>query len=148
MAVAAVHAAYGEAVKKGQALARLNALLGVAAILVIAAFTAAMAAVQSYSERLMRDCLRRLPSGRYGGEEFVIILPDTDAAGAKVLAEWLRQQVFALDIEHVKSPYGKVTISLGVASMIPGQDDDAQALVEASDRALYAAKHGGKNCVR
>ena len=100
--------------------------------------------------RTLRNNIKRASdfAARYGGEEFVIILPDTDAAGAKVLAEWLRQQVFALDIEHVKSPYGKVTISLGVASMIPGQDDDAQALVEASDRALYAAKHGGKNCVR
>ena len=100
--------------------------------------------------RTLRNNIKRASdfAARYGGEEFVIVLPDTDAAGASLLAEWVRQQVFALDIEHNKSPIGKVTISLGVASVVPGQDDDAQTLVEAADKALYAAKHDGKNCVR
>ena len=85
---------------------------------------------------------------RYGGEEFIVALPDTDAVGAGKFAERVRHQVLALDIEHSKSPFGKVTISLGIASVVPGSDDEAPALIEAADQALYKAKHEGKNCVR
>ena len=85
---------------------------------------------------------------RYGGEEFIVVLPDTDAIGAVKFAERVRQQVLALDIEHSKSPFGKVTISLGIASIKPGQSDIAADLIESADKALYKAKHDGKNCVR
>jgi len=85
---------------------------------------------------------------RYGGEEFIIVLPDAQNAGATAFAERVRQQVEALGIEHGNSPFGRVTISLGIASAYPLQDDDPQALIEAADKALYAAKHDGKNCVR
>ena len=87
-------------------------------------------------------------AARYGGEEFIVVLPDTDVVGAGKFAERVRHQVLALDIEHSKSPFGKVTISLGIASVVPGSDDEAPALIEAADQALYKAKHEGKNCVR
>ena len=115
----------------------------------------------TYGHQAGDDCLKQVARtvrnntkraadfvARYGGEEFIVVLPDTDAVGAGKFAERVREQVAALDIEHSKSPYGKVTISLGIASITPVQSDEAQDLIEAADKALYTAKHEGKNCVR
>jgi diguanylate cyclase (GGDEF)-like protein len=115
----------------------------------------------TYGHQAGDDCLKQVARtvrnhtkraadfvARYGGEEFIVVLPDTDAVGAGKFAERVREQVAALDIAHSKSPFGKVTISLGIASITPGQSDEAQALIEAADKALYTAKHEGKNCVR
>jgi diguanylate cyclase (GGDEF)-like protein len=85
---------------------------------------------------------------RYGGEEFVALLPQTDLQGAYGTAERMRQAVQHLGIPHdfsVVSPV--VTVSLGITSAIPGAADPAAALVEAADRALYRAKHEGRNRV-
>ncbi len=78
---------------------------------------------------------------RYGGEEFIVILPLTDAAGAMVLAERLRTTV-----EQASWPERSVTVSLGAATLLPTMPD-GDALVAAADRALYAAKTAGRNCV-
>ncbi len=95
-------------------------------------------------------CLRR-PSdflGRYGGEEFIAVLANTDAAGASIVAERLRAAVEALAIPHEPSTCAKVaTISVGFATALPKPDATHDALVAASDRALLAAKAAGRNRV-
>lgn len=85
---------------------------------------------------------------RYGGEEFAVLLPDTDAEGARSLAESMRRDVLALGIRHEASPLGCVTVSAGVASLVAGRDvPGPAALIKAADEALYEAKGGGRNQV-
>jgi diguanylate cyclase (GGDEF)-like protein len=82
---------------------------------------------------------------RFGGEEFGIILPDTDAAGAFRLAESLRNGVERLAWAHVASPSGVVTLSGGCASMTPLVGETATDLLNSADEALYEAKRQGRN---
>lgn len=96
------------------------------------------------------DVLRELVrdadiAGRYGGEEFAVLLPDTDKAGGAMLAERLRKVV---EEQTVESEAGSVrfTISLGVADLGYPTDDYKQ-LIEWADQALYASKRGGRNRV-
>jgi diguanylate cyclase (GGDEF)-like protein len=85
---------------------------------------------------------------RYGGEEFAVILSHMAQEEAVSVAEKLRASVAALRIPHRASSAGEhVTISLGVASMIPDKEDQESALLVRADRALYAAKEGGRNRV-
>ena len=84
---------------------------------------------------------------RYGGEEFGVILPATGPSGAKIVAEKLRWAVFDLKIPHEKSPVGVVTVSVGVASIIPDGGISPDDLVGAADSALYRAKASGRNRV-
>jgi diguanylate cyclase (GGDEF)-like protein len=85
---------------------------------------------------------------RYGGEEFIALVQDADAAGGHVVAERLRSAVEGLRIEHPDSPFGVVTVSVGVAGATPAGDAAATGLVKAADRALYEAKCAGRNQVR
>jgi diguanylate cyclase (GGDEF)-like protein len=85
---------------------------------------------------------------RYGGEEFVVILAETDIKQAAAVAESLRAKVEALAIAHQHSPLARVTISLGVACVIPDMDTDAVALIKRADDALYKAKEKGRNQVQ
>ena len=82
---------------------------------------------------------------RYGGEEFTMILPETRAEEARALAERTRQCVAALDLANQGADAIAVTLSLGVASLQPGQT--AETLIEAADTALYEAKRAGRNRV-
>jgi diguanylate cyclase (GGDEF)-like protein len=84
---------------------------------------------------------------RYGGEEFVLLLPGADASEAVDVAERLRRAVEELRIAHAAAPSGHVTISVGVAALIPGARQAAERLIETADAALYAAKRGGRNAV-
>ncbi len=87
-------------------------------------------------------------AGRYGGEEFSVVLPGTDATGALLVGERIRRAVEALAIPHQCSLLGGVvTISVGVAAKIPARDESVQALVEEADQALYQAKAAGRNHV-
>jgi diguanylate cyclase (GGDEF)-like protein/PAS domain S-box-containing protein len=99
----------------------------------------------------IRTVLRRPAdlAGRYGGEEFAILLPNTDEAGVAVTAEHVRRSVQDLGLLHAGSEFGIVTISVGGAAIMPpiGNIGPA-AFVEAADAALYAAKRGGRNCIR
>ena len=85
---------------------------------------------------------------RYGGEEFVVILPNTDLKGACFLAELMRSNVEKQMIPHEKSTVSEyVTISLGVSTIIPGQEYSYDFLLKHADKALYRAKQKGRNCV-
>jgi diguanylate cyclase (GGDEF)-like protein len=86
-------------------------------------------------------------AARYGGEEFVLLLPDTDLNAALAIAEQLRTAVSTLAIGHGFAPNGHVTVSIGVAALTPSGADDPQALIEAADAGLYAAKRSGRNRV-
>jgi diguanylate cyclase (GGDEF)-like protein len=84
---------------------------------------------------------------RYGGEEFIVLLHDADANGALVVAERVRAAVQALAIEHQGSPFGVVTVSIGMASAAIDEGRAPASLVDAADKALYAAKCSGRNRV-
>ncbi|HEX6928187.1 MAG TPA: diguanylate cyclase [Gammaproteobacteria bacterium] len=85
---------------------------------------------------------------RYGGEEFGIILPDTDVDAAFTVAEKLRQAIIDRGIEHRASPVADVaTISIGVAALTPRKGMDPRMLVRLADSALYGAKRSGRNRV-
>jgi diguanylate cyclase (GGDEF)-like protein len=89
-------------------------------------------------------------AARYGGEEFAVILPQTDAASALLVAEHIRVKVKDLKIFFKPErfdglPNCVVTISLGIASVVPGQENDAATLVLAADEALYHSKRQGRD---
>jgi diguanylate cyclase (GGDEF)-like protein len=83
---------------------------------------------------------------RYGGEEFVALLPNTTAQGALNVAWRIREAVDQSDI-RLESKRLAVAISLGVAAFAPADTDDAAALVKRADRQLYRAKNEGRNRV-
>lgn len=87
------------------------------------------------------DCV-----ARYGGEEFVVILPNTPADGAVHVANNIRGAISSLKIEHVASLVNEyVTVSIGIASTIPARGSSPDKTLAAADRALYAAKEGGRD---
>ncbi len=105
------------------------------------------------------DCLRKVANclscamsrpadfaARYGGEEFSVILPTTDAEGAVTVANTLLQHIAELQIPHAFSPVAdRITISQGVATMLPKREESPVILVEKADKCLYAAKQSGRN---
>ena len=95
--------------------------------------------------RTMQTLLR--PSdlaARLGGEEFVLLLPETDIEGAKGVAERLRRSIEQISLPQL----GRVTASLGGTTVVPEPDTDMNSALEEADRMLYQAKEGGRNQVR
>jgi diguanylate cyclase (GGDEF)-like protein len=86
-------------------------------------------------------------AGRYGGEEFCLLLPNTDAKRALEIGEMVRAAIQDLAIPHATSSYQTVTGSVGVACTRPNDTQQPGDLIEAADAALYAAKHRGRNTV-
>ncbi|MFB4371836.1 MULTISPECIES: diguanylate cyclase [unclassified Pseudomonas] len=87
-------------------------------------------------------------TARYGGEELALILPSAESTAAMAVAERIRADVEALAIVNQGSPYACLTLSIGVASCLPGRDMQSPGeLVAAADVALYAAKGAGRNRV-
>lgn len=114
-----------------------------------------------YGHQAGDECLRRVAqniqmnarrtgdlAARYGSEEFLLILPDADAVVAQRLAEGVRKSIESLDLPHVHSPTGRVTVSIGVAALSDGIYRDAESLLHAADDALYRAKDRGRNQVQ
>ena len=86
-------------------------------------------------------------AARYGGEEFALLLPDTDLAGALRVGEACRAGLEQLQLPHPGAPRGVVTMSMGVACIVPGDEDGPAALIAQADTALYDAKRAGRNRV-
>jgi two-component system, chemotaxis family, response regulator WspR len=85
---------------------------------------------------------------RFGGEEFAVILPRTDSAGVRHLAQHMRQAVDALKIPHAASSTGgHLTLSVGGVARVPNQEESLLELMGRADKALYEAKVQGKNRV-
>jgi diguanylate cyclase (GGDEF)-like protein len=93
---------------------------------------------------LQRSCDR---ASRFGGEEFAVILPNTELDRALIVAENIRRAVVSMNIPHPCNPHGAQTISIGVAAAIPTHDESAVSLLTQSDHALYRAKDLGRNRV-
>lgn len=81
---------------------------------------------------------------RFGGEEFIVLLPHVGLEGAQYLAEKIRQRIESLTIEHEKSPWERITISLGVTTY---KGTSPEKFIEQADQALYQAKNKGRNRV-
>ena len=98
---------------------------------------------------ILRDEARSVDlAARSGGEEFVILLPDTDLEGAVVFAERLRKRVEEHDFAETGDPL-RITVSVGVASAsIEGGLTEPESLIAKADEALYRAKNDGRNRVR
>lgn len=84
--------------------------------------------------------------GRFGGEEFVLVLPETDEAAARHIAERCRQQVRQQRIAHARSAVSSLlTISLGVGTIVPGAHDRPLDFLNSVDKLLYQAKQRGRD---
>jgi diguanylate cyclase (GGDEF)-like protein len=95
---------------------------------------------------LLQDRLRAVDVvARTGGEEFVLLLPDTDAVSGAKVVEGLRQAIETMELVY-EGRVIRTTMSAGVTQGIP-RSDSWTAIMNRADRALYAAKHGGRNCV-
>ena len=95
----------------------------------------------------VQTSLRRPPDllARFGGEEFVIILPNTPAPGAEMMSQKVLATIAACAIPHHGSPYGFVTVSMGCATMFATMDRSPKDLLKAADDAMYRAKTNGRN---
>ncbi|QMV63835.1 diguanylate cyclase [Pseudomonas berkeleyensis] len=95
----------------------------------------------------LKDSLQRESDTacRYGGEEFAIILAHTDLEGAEQVAARIHGAIASLEIHHPASPFGRLTLSIGMTAVDPVMDEQPGALVAHSDQALYQAKHQGRN---
>jgi len=86
--------------------------------------------------------------GRWGGEEFVVLLPATNLRGAQIVAAELLRSVRMLNIEHEHSHRGCVTVSIGMAPLDADSRADSRAWIQKADRALYESKRMGKDQAR
>jgi len=114
-----------------------------------------------YGHQAGDDCLKKVAGAlektihrpadlvsRYGGEEFVMILPDTTDEGALAVAEKVLASVANLRIPHANSAAADhVTLSIGVATAAPLEDSQPEDLIETADKMLYRAKERGRNCI-
>jgi len=104
------------------------------------------AALKSLAETMTETLKRSVDfCARWGGEEFVILLPGTDKAGAAVVAEEVRENVEAMIIETEDGGKTKITVSIGVNSLIPEALNTVKDFIEKADQALYKAKESGRN---
>lgn len=88
-------------------------------------------------------------AARFGGEEFVVLLPETENEGASYLAQKILEGIRKLALEHTGSPlYKMVTVSIGLAALVPNHTLTMDDFLNMTDSALYIAKKAGRNCFR
>lgn len=117
---------------------------------------------KAYNDRLGHqagdECLRRVAAtireavnrpadvvARFGGEEFVVLLPETDPAGARAVAERIRHALRVLALPHPDAATGTLTVSMGVCSRDPAEGGDPDQLLVQADQAMYRAKANGRD---
>ncbi|HIJ80749.1 MAG TPA: GGDEF domain-containing protein [Desulfuromonadales bacterium] len=106
---------------------------------------AALRRISQHLDAAIRKCDRLY---RYGGEEILLVMPETSLHGALILSDRILAGFADLNIPHEKSPYGFITLSCGVASQVEEQGYDCwEGLVDLADRGLYASKKSGRNKV-
>jgi diguanylate cyclase (GGDEF)-like protein/PAS domain S-box-containing protein len=107
------------------------------------------ACLQKVAQALQEHAMRPTDlAARYGGEEFVLLFAETPAENAARLAEMIRAAVEALKMPNPRSTASRwLTVSVGVATIVPSQLDQIENLFVCADRAMYAAKAGGRNRV-
>jgi diguanylate cyclase (GGDEF)-like protein len=102
-----------------------------------------VAQILSQSVTRARDLI-----ARFGGEEFVIVLPETDAVAARTIAERCQYLMQQANVAHQKSEVSdRLTISIGVNTIIPSQKDDLFEFIDKTDKQLYQAKQNGRNLI-
>ncbi len=95
---------------------------------------------------LKNSCQRKADLAvRYGGEEFAVLLPDTDINGTLAIAGQIRRSVMDKRITHSGSPTGYLTVSLGCYAFVPSGNDSVEEFIQRADAALYQAKNAGRN---
>ncbi|WP_168203108.1 sensor domain-containing diguanylate cyclase [Marinobacter fonticola] len=96
---------------------------------------------------IIQQHVKRPPDvvARYGGEEFVILLPNTDMQGAITVAQDIQASFRSNVVPFASQNEGRMTVSIGLACLIPGQHDAHEALLKQADEMLYKAKHNGRN---
>lgn len=101
----------------------------------------------SATSRALEKALRRSYDliARYGGDEFIAMIPDADIKSACSIAETMRENLTGLHIVNPASPFGKLTVSIGIAAKNASRASDWEALIKAADDALYRAKQNGRN---
>jgi diguanylate cyclase (GGDEF)-like protein len=116
----------------------------------------------TYGHQTGDDCLRQVAqaiqanlkrpadfAARYGGEEFAVVLPNTNLARGRKVAEHIRTGVHGLKLEHTGSGVSQwLTLSLGVASIVPGSETSPASLIDLADQALYQAKRTGRDRIQ
>ena len=106
-------------------------------------------ALRRIADALVQTVTRRREdvAARYGGEEFVVLLPDTELAGARRVAHAILLTVEALVIAHGGVPSKRLSVSIGVASLVPEHAGEGGELIRRASNALYVAKTMGRNRV-
>lgn len=99
--------------------------------------------------QVLRRCTRSTDTlGRFGGEEFIVIAPQTMGSGAETLAERIRAQIEASVVRVMPAAAGetiRMTASIGFVTLVPGEGDEVADIVSRADQALYAVKQSGRN---
>ncbi len=84
--------------------------------------------------------------GRYGGEEFLVIMPNVDLAGAEIVANRIQDELELKNIKHeFSSGRGRITVSIGIATIIPVNNLNLKVLIDQADKNMYLAKKKGRN---